>query len=188
MNWAHRTVIPRGWNCTDAELAASYPCDAYQRQPFAAYVRAIDVDASRETVFRWLCQLRAAPYSYNWIDNRGWPSPRILTPGVDDLALGQRFLIFELVEFVPGQHMTGVAQPAARRLYGGITGTYQVRDVTRGRSSRIVVRLDVPAPGPLTWLRRELLAAGDTLMMRKQLLTIKTLAEGSLTSPSPSPA
>lgn len=172
MNWAQRTVVPRRWNCTDAELAASYPCDAIQRQPFAAYVRAIDVDAPRQVVFRWLCQLKVAPYSY------GRSGTRALSPGADDLAVGQHFLIFELVDFTPGQHLTGIALPPARRVYGDITATYQAVEVDAGRS-RIVVRLDIPASGPLTWLRREVIAIGDILMMRKQLLTLKELAEHS---------
>jgi hypothetical protein len=41
---------------------------------------------------------------------------------------------------------------------------------------RLVVRLDVGATTSLQRIRRALLASGDLIMMRKQLLTLKKLA------------
>lgn len=174
-----RPLLPGSWQATAEKLAASFPCDRYQHQPYVGYVRAIDVAAPHPVVFRWLCQLKVAPYSYDWINNGRRTSPRQLTPGAEFLAEGQEFLVFKLVEFAPDQHLTGVALPHARRWYGDITCTYQVKPVSEHRT-RLVVRLDIPSRGPLTWLRRELLAVTELPMMRKQLRTIKQLAEGGI--------
>jgi hypothetical protein len=85
------------WGTTAAERAMPWPDDNLLPDAQQVMWRNIDVDAPRDVVFRWLCQLRVAPYSYDWIDNRGRRSPQHLTPGLDDLEVGQRFMtIFEL--------------------------------------------------------------------------------------------
>ena len=82
------------------------------------------MDAPVETLFRWLCQLRVAPYSYDWLDNRGRRSPRTLTPGLEELEVGQRFMtIFRLAEFEPGRSITVVHDGP---LFGRVVGTYEV--------------------------------------------------------------
>src|SRR5215204_4426309 len=162
-------MIPWDWNTTPQERAAHFPCDGYLDPPVRRLTRAITIAAPPPIVFRWLCQLKVAPYSYDWLDNRGRRSPRTLTPGTDELAVGQHFLIFELVEFERNVHLTGVARPEARRVYGPIAVTYQVnpREAT---SSRLIGRLDVAASSLPARVRRSALAVGDVLMMRKQFL------------------
>ena len=167
---------PRNWNATAEERAADYPCGKYLTEPYQSFFRAIDVDAPPPLVFRWLCQLKVAPYSYDWLDNRGQRSPRRLTPGVEKLAVGQHFLIFELVEFEHDRHLTGVARPAAQRVYGPIAITYQVNP-TAAASSRLIGRLDAAARSLPARVRRSAVAVGDVLMMRKQFMTLKELAE-----------
>jgi hypothetical protein len=46
-----------------------------------------------------------------------------------------------------------------------------------GEGSRIVGRLAVATAGPVSRLRGHLLAWGDLVMMRRQLLNLKALAE-----------
>jgi hypothetical protein len=178
------------WGSTAAERAAPFPCDHHLPPPAEALFRALDVDAAPPVVFRWLCQLRVAPYSYDWIDNLGRRSPEELTPGVERLALGLRFMtMFELVEFEPDRHLTVVARSPT--LFGDLAVSYVV--VPRGAGSRVVVKLLVRYPrGPLGMALRVLLPWGDLVMMRKQLLNLKRLAETSpapagRSSPSPSP-
>jgi len=169
--------LPIAWNVTAAEVAADYPCHRLAQAPMQRLTRGIDIDAPASVVFRWLCQLRVAPYSYDWIDNLGRLSPRTLTPGVDALARGQRFLIAEITDFARNEHITGRAFPTAERLFGVVAVTYQVT-ARRATHSRLVVRLVVQKPRR-RWqaIRLQLLAWGDLIMMRKQLITLKSLAE-----------
>ena len=151
-------MIPWDWNATPQERAARFPSDDYLDPPVRRLTRAITIAAPPAAVFRWLCQLKVAPYSYDWLDNRGRQSPRCLTPGAERLAQGQTFLVFDLVEFEEGRSMTGVIHP-------------------RHDGSRLVIRLNASATTPFQRVRRAVLAWGDLIMMAKQLQTLKQLAE-----------
>ena len=176
----HTDVVRRGsvvssWGSSAQERAAAYPCDGLIDAAHQDLFRAVDVAAPAPLVFRWLCQLRAAPYSYDWIDNRGRRSPRTLTDGLDALAVGQRFMsIFRLVSFDAGRSIT---VDSTTGTFGRVVCTYLVTPVD-GRNCRLVVKLVVAAPrGPRGFVIRHLLPASDLVMMRKQLLTLKALAE-----------
>lgn len=163
------------WGGTTADAAADYPCDALLPSPHQRVIRVVEVDAAAPVVFRWLCQLRYAPYSYDWIDNLGRRSPRTLTPGADDLALGQRFMtIYRLASFAPGDHLTLTTRPRPRGLQSACT--YRVRPC--GAGTRLVVCASMRYPrGPVGAALAAVFPAGDLVMMRKQLLTLKRLAE-----------
>jgi hypothetical protein len=165
----------RFWNTTAAEEAAAYPAHRYARVPYQPLLRAVDVAAPPAVVFRWLCQLKVAPYSYDWLDNRGRRSPRELTPGAEKLAVGQRLIVARIVAFEPERHITGVSLPAATAMFGAFSLTYQVTAAAGG--SRLIVCFDLTAGSPAGRLRADLLAVGDLVMARKQLLTLKSLAE-----------
>jgi hypothetical protein len=167
----------RNWNATEAEMLAPYPCDAYLDGPVERLVRAIDVAAPAEVTYRWLCQLRVAPYSYDWLDNWGRRSPRELTPGADELEPGDDYVVvFRVVELEHGRHITGRGKRSPERLFGPMAVTYSV--APRGPdASRIVVCVNTRAKSLPARVRLEALAMGDLVMMRKQLRTIRTLAE-----------
>jgi hypothetical protein len=166
------------WGSTPAERAAAFPCDRVLADPEVALWRAVDVAAPAEVTFRWLCQLRVAPYSYDWIDNLGRRSPQELTPGLEQLEAGQRFMtMFVLEDFEPGRSLT---LRHAGRLWGRIAVTYRVSPEGPERS-RLAVKLlaRFPRRSALRLPFRALLPAGDLVMMRRQLLNLQALAERS---------
>jgi hypothetical protein len=158
------------------ERERALSCDEHLPQPDQVVVRAIEVDAGPEHVYRWLCQMRVAPYSYDWIDNLGRRSPRALTPGLEQLEAGQRIAtVFRVAAFEPGRSITMVHDGPA---FGTVACTYLV-EPGREQRSRIFVRLLVRyRRNPLGALMALVLPAGDMVMMAKQLRTFRDLAAG----------
>jgi hypothetical protein len=167
-------AVVRQWGTTADERAAALPCDRFLPEADDVVDRAVDVAAAPEVVFRRLCQLRVAPYSYDLIDNLGRRSPRELIPGLDHLELGQRFVyIFRLVDVEPGRSLTIRTD---KPVFGDVVCTYAV--ASRSGGSRLVARLRIRYPqGVLGLVHRVVLPPGDLVMMRKQLRTFAALAE-----------
>ncbi|MDO5082598.1 hypothetical protein EII34_00925 [Arachnia propionica] len=170
-------TAPRFLRCTNAvaeDIHRFSPADDLMPEAADRWVRCIDVNAPTQHVYRWLCQLTVAPYSYDWIDNRGRRSPRTLTAGADRLTLGQPFLIFSITSFQPGRHITGRSRPEFHRVYGDIAVSYQViprpEGTTRLQANACLARSTSP-------IIRFALAVGDKVMAGKQLAKLKVLAE-----------
>jgi hypothetical protein len=171
-------MIFREWGSNSAERELPLPCDGLLPDANARYHRAVDVQAQPAVVFRWLCQLRAAPYSYDWIDNLGRRSPQQLTPGLEALEIGQPFMqIFDLQHFEPDRSISlRLRRPG---LFPPLAVTYAALPEEHGHS-RLLVRLAVRfRPGLLDHVARALFPFGDWIMMRRQLLNLKRLAEGA---------
>ena len=152
------------WGVTSSERTEAMPCDQLASDAATRADRAINIDAPPATVFAWLCQLRVAPYSYDLLDNFGRRSPRRRDPELVNLQVGQRFMtLFTLHSFVDGRHVTLRTNLVAV--------TYAVQP--RGAGSRMHVRVLFEWPR----LIGRIAALGDLVMMRKQLLTLKSLAE-----------
>jgi hypothetical protein len=170
---------------------ATWGADATERQALSGadiaapdgdvhWVRAIDVAAPPALLWRWVCQLRVAPYSYDWIDNFGARSPQQLTPGLDELAVGQKALrIFRIVDFARDEHVTLAVSARSERLPG-----YAMAYVITSQASslsRLVVHIRTGAPAGI--LNRpgrivlSMLSAVDLMMVRRQLRNLKALAE-----------
>jgi hypothetical protein len=174
--------IAHTWGTTREERALRFPGDRSGDPVGELLWRGVDIEVPAEIAFRWLCQLRTAPYSYDWIDNGGRRSPRTLTQDLEQLERGQVVMsIFRLEEFEAPVHLTIETPPTSRgaRLFGGVRVTYWVRPAAPGRV-RLLVKLRVVYPRGL-WgsLLRMALPFADLVMMRRQLLNLKALAEAT---------
>jgi hypothetical protein len=93
-------AIERG--STAEERVASYPCEEFVPGATLAVYRAIDIAAPAPVVYRWLCQLRVAPLLVRPARQPRPAQPPELTPGVDELEVGQRIMtIFHVASFEP---------------------------------------------------------------------------------------
>lgn len=168
------------WGTDSGERQLAFPCDGLIPGADEALFRGITIDASAEIVFRWLCQMRVAPYSYDWLDNGGRRSPVELTPGLENLAEGQTVMrIFDLVDFATNQHLTLRLKPNGPSIgmFGDIAVSYMIVSLS-SLSCRLLVKLVVKYPSGLRGrLTRVFLPWGDLIMMRRQLLNFKRLAE-----------
>ena len=169
----------RYWNTTAAEQAATHPADRHVPAGGQHLLRAIDVDADPATVYRWLCQIAVAPYSYDLVDNLGRRSPRTLTPGAEDVRIGQRFQIGPVVEVEPGRQITVVTAGSAARLFGKVAITWEVVPGLTTRSRILGCVAIGPPRGLLDRGWQAFLGVGDLVMMRRQLLNLKERAEAT---------
>ena len=168
-----------------AELAA--PCDRHVSDPASRRaVRSRRTRAPADVLYLWLCQLRRAPYSYDWIDNLGRRSPRNPDPRLCTPSPGDRFMtIFTLVDVEPGRSLTLRLRPGPpTRLFGEVVLTYTIEE--RHGLRHLVAAIWFGRVGRLApRLRRLLLVWGDAAMMDRQLRTLCQLAEASASSSSP---
>jgi hypothetical protein len=172
--------VSQTWGTEAQERELIYPCDRFIPEPEAALYRGVTINAPAEIVFRWLCQMRVAPYSYDWIDNFGRQSPRQLTPGIENLVVGQDVMtIFDLVDFEVGRHVTIriKLKSIASKVFGDAFASYLIvpRD---DKTCRLLVKLVGRYPrGAMGTLMGAFLPWGDLIMMRRQLLNFKQLGE-----------
>jgi len=120
-------------------------------------------------VWPWLTQVRVAPYSYDWIDNRGRRSPRRLL-GLSEPRVGDAFT-------TAGRRELGriVSVDRERQLTGTILGAFMsYLLVPRGpETTRLLLKV-VMATNRLI---APALSVGDLIMARRQLLNLTELAE-----------
>ena len=157
------------WGATPDEIAADYPCDEFVPSATCEAWRAVTVDAPIGVVWRWLMQVRLAPYSYDWIDNLGRKSPDTMLM-LDDPQVGQHFSTAFGRRF--GEVLAVEPQRSLTARIMGTTMCYDLHPIDAGRT-RLVLKLAAQCPPVLA----EALAMGDLVMARRQLLNFKKLAE-----------
>lgn len=163
--------IARTGGSSAAERGERYACDEVAPDLTQPLFRARTVAAEPATVYRWLGQLRVAPYSWDLIDNLGRRSPGTITDH-RPLQVGQRALvIMRVCSFVVDDHLTVLT-----RGRWSMAMTYRVRAVAGGTRLAVKVRCGYPST-PDGWAGRVLLPWGDAVMVHKQLATLAGLAE-----------
>ncbi|MGO1544595.1 MAG: hypothetical protein ACTHXA_09685 [Gulosibacter sp.] len=171
--------LPWVWG---APVAATLPFELRGRAGADARLvtRSVVARADAAAVYRWLTQLRRAPYSYDWIDNFGIPSPREFDPRFENLEVGQTVMtIFTLVHFEPGESLTLEMKSGwPTRLFGPLLVRYWVTKVDASHSRLTAAMWLLASRTRLDRIRQYLLAWGDLIMMRKQLRVLGALAEG----------
>ncbi len=172
-------IAGENWGATAEERALELACDELLEEAPVRLNRAVSVAAPASILYRWLCQLKLAPYSYDLLDNFARRSPRELVDGVERLEVGQRFMtLFALASFEQDRHITLLGRRVAV--------TYAALAGSGSGGSRLLARVlfDPPGHGVVADLAGRGLALGDLVMMRKQLLTLKGLAERDAASGS----
>ncbi|HEY3736582.1 MAG TPA: hypothetical protein VGL26_03995 [Jatrophihabitans sp.] len=161
-------MIGDRWGVTDEEVRRHYPCDDLVTAPVLQAWRGVTVRASTREIWPWMGQIRLAPYSYDWIDNRGRRSPQELR-GLADPRPGEPFTrsggrpLGRIVDVQPGHQLTARIMDAVM--------SYVL--IPTGDTSRLVLKMAVPRGR----LRAPFLCVGDLVMARRQLLNLKALAE-----------
>lgn len=161
-------MIGDRWGVTEAETRRRFGCDELVSAPTLEAWRGVTVLADAATAWARLRQVRLAPYSYDLVDNLGRRSPRRLVD-LDDPEPGEPFTRAlgrdqgRVVAVVPGRELTATIMGAhmSYALEPGAPGT------------RLLLKV-VARTRP--WLAPAL-SLGDLVMARKQLLTLKALAE-----------
>jgi hypothetical protein len=164
-------MIADRWGVTEAETARRYPCDDLVREPVLQLWRAVTVRAAPAQVWPWVAQIRLAPYSYDWIDNLGRRSPQQLRDLPEPVA-GEPFTtamggrrLGRILVVEPGQHLTATIM--------GTIMSYVLVPIEGGRQTRLLLKVVAAGRRTIT----PLLAIGDLVMARRQLLNLAALAE-----------
>lgn len=164
-----RDMIGDRWGVSDDEVRRRFPCDDLVPTPVLQAWRGVTVAASADRVWPWVTQLRAAPYSYDWVDNLGRRSPRRLL-GLTEPRVGEHFMscggrpLGTILHVTPGVALTGEIV--------GATMSYVV--TPQGDSTRLLLKIVMASGRALA----PLVCVGDLVMARRQLLNLRDLAEG----------
>ena len=162
-------MIGDRWGVSDAEVARAYPCDEFVASPGFQAWRGVDVAAPAAAVWPWVAQVRLAPYSYDWIDNRGRRSPRELM-GLAEPRVGESFTS------VGGRALGRIVSvETGKQLTGTVTGAFMsyVLVPEEHDSTRLLLKVVMRT----TRVKALGLSVGDLVMARRQLLNLKRLAE-----------
>lgn len=164
-------MIGDRWGVTDADVLRAYPCDEWVVSPALQAWRGVSIAAPVDAVWPWVTQVRLAPYSYDWFDNRGRRSPRKLV-GLPEPRAGEPFT-------TAGGRQLGriVSVDPRRQLTATIMGAFMsyVLAPVEPDATRLLLKVVMQTS---RWTAVAV-SVGDLVMARRQLLNLKRLAEQS---------
>jgi hypothetical protein len=161
------------------------PGDELIADPALHATRAIELDAPPDEVFPWLVQMgprRAGWYSYDWIDNKGQPSARVIHEEWQGIGPGDSLGAMAGIEFLVAERRDPetlvIRLPETSPI--AFTVAYRLSPLAEG--TRLVVRVRSGGPVWADPFIRFLLGPGDFVMLHRQLLGVR-----ERTSKGPSP-
>lgn len=169
------------WGIHPEEISEKYTCDDVLKGRKDAYFRAVTIKAPAELVFKWVCQMKLAPYSYDTLDNHHHKSPQQLIPGTENLCLGDKMMtIFSVVHFVKNKEVTLKMDTPPKpydKLDVPTVITYKM-NALNPTTCRLIVKYVASWHTSIgAQMERAAVIFADFIMMRRQLLNFKKLAE-----------
>jgi len=146
-------------------------------------LRSIEIPANPSDIFVWLNQLRVAPYSYDFIDNRSRKSPGYIIENLPPLKINNHFLLafhvfgFEENTFIAGRFCLPINPPLDRYMKDMFI---EYRIVEQKSKTRLWCKIK-------GYFNKDLSSKGffvtfsvvDKIMMARQLRKIRKLSEQS---------
>lgn len=172
-------MILERWGATPEEHASAVVGDDLCPNARIVATRCITIAASPDAVFPWLRQMgfgRAGWYSYDWIDNLGRKSAMAIEPHLQTLNAGDVFpggpADFQAVIVDPPRSLVmKLAQKGRATKSTQFVLAYELRDCPEGTRLVTRMRARIDAPGGRL-IEKFLLAPGDGIMLRRQLLNV----------------
>ena len=184
-------MILETWGATHEEISSAVVGDDLCPNARIVATRCITIAAPPDAVFPWLRQMglgRAGWYSYDWIDNLGRKSASGIRPELQSLSAGGILpggpADFEAVVVEPPHALVmRLAQKGSASKRINFVLAYELRDDPGGTRlvTRMRARIDAPL-GPV--IEKLLLAPGDGIMLRRQLLNVARRAASGQASTS----
>jgi hypothetical protein len=143
--------------------------------------RCIEISANASDIFVWLKQLRIAPYSYDFLDNRCRKSPDYIIENLPPLEVNTHCLLaFHIVEFEENSYIVcrfcEPINPPVNLYMKGLFFEYRI--VEQGNKARLWCKIkgytntDISSKGFFF-----IFSVANKIMMLKQLKKIKKLSE-----------
>lgn len=174
MGFAH------SWGIRKREKDLVFDCDEIgcDSDPECTMYRGITINASAEVIFRWLCQLRFSSCSYDLMRSSTKKTLQKTLFSQPALEKGQILMdIFEVVRFEINTKISLSIIPDTGYPLEELVASYLIVEA-EGNGNRLLCKATMKYKESLFGrLAKRLLPWGDLIMIRKQFLNVKQLAE-----------